>query len=237
MFKINIKIDPNIGPKITLTNTILQAETGYFADNLTSKHFEANFGYQNSAYAYSQPHLSTLSVTKFVSPEEKYLKRSASSASQFVSASRLSGLNEMSQHPQHPQVQLSASQLTGYQRNEFDTSKFTTGLAFRTQSQYDLPSFGLDPDEPIFVTGPYGKGGLQPDFRPFSALSGARAPPSWRPRSANGVDNSLQWYRPRSLVNLEDDTSSIWSGVGNRPQDFTQVKYFDTSESEQNRRF
>ena len=24
----------------------------------------------------------------------------------------------------------------------------------------------------------------------------------------------FQWYRPRSLVNLEDDTSSIWSGIG-----------------------
>lgn len=201
---------------------------GYFADNLTAtgnKHFEANFGYQNSAYAYSQPHLSTLSVTKYVSPEEKYLKRSASSASQFVSASRMSGLNEVSTGPPVHPVQLSAAQLTGYQRNEFDTSKFTTGLAFRTQSQYDLPSFGLDPDEPIFVTGPYGKGGLQPDYRPFSALSGTRgAPPSWRPRSANErPDSSLQWYRPRSLANLDDDTSSIWSGIGtSRPQEFTQ---------------
>ena len=191
------------------------------------KHFEANFGYQNSAYAYSQPHLSTLSVTKYVSPEEKYLKRSASSASQFVSASRMSGLNEVNTGPPVHPVQLSAGQLTGYQRNEFDTSKFTTGLAFRTQSQYDLPSFGLDPDEPIFVTGPYGKGGLQPDYRPFSALSGARAPPSWRPRSANErPDSSLQWYRPRSLANLEDDTSSIWSGMGpSRPQEFTQVPH------------
>ena len=156
------------------------------------------------------------------------MKRSASSASQFVSASRMSGLNDIhSAGPPAPvahPVQLSAGQLTGYQRNEFDTSKFTTGLAFRTQSQYDLPSFGLDPDEPIFVTGPYGKGGLQPDYRPFSALSGARAPPSYRPRSANGGrDSSLQWYRPRSLVNLEDDTSSIWSGMGSKPQEFTQV--------------
>ncbi len=48
---------------------------------------------------------------------------------------------------------------TGYRRNEFDTTKFTSGLAFRTQSQYDLPSFGLDPDAPVFLTG-YGPGGL-----------------------------------------------------------------------------
>ena len=58
-------------------------------------------------------------------------------------------------------MQLNASELTGYQKNEFDTSKFTTGLMLRTHSQYDLPSFGLDPDAPVFVNGPYGRGGLQ----------------------------------------------------------------------------
>ena len=51
----------------------------------------------------------------------------------------------------------------------------------------------LDPDAPVFVTGPYGRGGLQPSDiyqRPFSALSGVKAPPSWRPRQSN--DNSIQ---------------------------------------------
>ena len=66
--------------------------------------------------------------------------------------------------------------MTGYGKNEFDTSKFTNGLAYRAQSQYDLPSFGLDPDEPVFVSGPYGRGGLSglpdPFQRPFSAQSG-----------------------------------------------------------------
>ncbi len=61
-------------------------------------------------------------------------------------------------------VPYNASQLTGYQRNEFDTAKFETGLAFRAASQFDLPSFGLDPDEPIFVTGPYGRGGLSSGY-------------------------------------------------------------------------
>ena len=53
--------------------------------------------------------------------------------------------------------------------------------------------FILDPDAPVFVTGPYGRGGLQPSDiyqRPFSALSGVKAPPSWRPRQSN--DNSIQ---------------------------------------------
>ena len=58
--------------------------------------------------------------------------------SQFVSANRL-----------HDMVQLNASQLTGYQKNEFDTSKFTSGLMLRTHSQYDLPSFGLGMHGPL----------------------------------------------------------------------------------------
>jgi len=187
-----------------------------------AKQIEAGFGYQNTAYAYSQPHLSTLAVTKYApssTVQPKYLKRSASSASQFVSASRLSGLNEI------PPMQLNASQLTGYQKNEFDTSKFATGLVYRNHSQYDLPSFGLDPDEPIFVNGQYGRGGLQhQDYyqRPFSAMSGSKGGPNWRPERP---DSSLQWYKPRSLVNLEDDTSSIWSGIGksgNYPSHNTQ---------------
>ncbi len=70
-----------------------------------AKHMESGFAYQNSGYAYSQPHLSTLAVTKYApsSVTPKYIKRSASSVSQFVSASRLSGLNE---YPLAPPMQL-----------------------------------------------------------------------------------------------------------------------------------
>ena len=69
---------------------------------------------------------------------------------------------------------LHAAQLTGYRKNEFDTTKFANGLAYRTQSQYDLPSFGLDPDAPVFLSG-YGPGGLSNHSshipkRPDSAL-------------------------------------------------------------------
>ena len=31
---------------------------------------------------------------------------------------------------------------------------------YKTVSQYDLPSFGLDPDAPIFIQQGYGPGGL-----------------------------------------------------------------------------
>ena len=77
---------------------------------------------------------------------------------------------------------LNAAQLTGYRRNEFDTTKFTSGLAYRTQSQYDLPSFGLDPDAPVFLSG-YGPGGLPVNRsshsprRPDSALQVRTAVP------------------------------------------------------------
>jgi hypothetical protein len=165
------------------------------AGEYQAKQLEAGLGYQNSAFASSQPHLGPLAVTKYASaPASKYIKRSASSVSQFVEASRMApSLNDILAPAHQPAVQMNAAQLTGYHRNEFDTSKFTSGLVYRTASQYDLPSFGLDPDEPVFVTGPYGPGGLQgPDYyqRPFSALSGAGVPPSWR--GTRPTVNSLQ---------------------------------------------
>ena len=61
---------------------------------------------------------------------------------------------------------------TGYQRNEFDTSKFTLNYnsqklnGFASKSQLDVftgQNFGLDPDAPLFVNYPYGPGGLPLD--------------------------------------------------------------------------
>ena len=60
----------------------------------------------------------------------------------------------------------------GYQRNEFDTSKFTLNYnsqklnGFASKSQLDVftgQNFGLDPDAPLFVNYPYGPGGLPLD--------------------------------------------------------------------------
>ena len=57
----------------------------------------------------------------------------------------------------------------GYQKNEFDTSKFTLNYNaqrlndFASKTKLDVftgPSFGLDPDAPLFVNYPYGPGGL-----------------------------------------------------------------------------
>ena len=91
---------------------------------------------------------------------------------------------------------LHAAQLTGYRRNEFDTTKFTSGLAYRTQSQYDLPSFGLDPDAPVFLSG-YGPGGLPVNRsshsprRPDSALQVRLAVPVIKYSYYNTNPNSL----------------------------------------------
>ena len=60
----------------------------------------------------------------------------------------------------------------GYQKNEFDTSKFTLNYTaqtlngFASKSHLDVfagNSFGLDPDAPLFVNIPYGPGGLPLD--------------------------------------------------------------------------
>ena len=36
----------------------------------------------------------------------------------------------------------------------------------------------------------------------------------WYPKTLSSDFLSLQWYRPRSLTNLDQDTASIWSGGG-----------------------
>lgn len=46
--------------------------------------------------------------------------------------------------------------------NEFDTSKFL--MEYSPYQAPEIGSFGLDLDAPIFVTEPYGKGGLYPDY-------------------------------------------------------------------------
>ena len=66
----------------------------------------------------------------------------------------------------------------GYQKNEFDTSKFTLNYnsqnlnGFASKSHLDVfagNSFGLDPDAPLFVNYPYGPGGIQLEsgIKPF----------------------------------------------------------------------
>eukprot|EP00095_Tigriopus_kingsejongensis_P003899 maker-scaffold296_size217904-snap-gene-1.19 protein:Tk03899 transcript:maker-scaffold296_size217904-snap-gene-1.19-mRNA-1 annotation:"hypothetical protein L798_12863" len=143
--------------------------------------------------------------------------RSLSAASGFVSASRLS-LNEIGLVPQqfahmplsdqlstaHRQLSRVSLNITqsGYSKTEFDTSKFSSKLVSnRSMSQWDLPSFGLDPDAPVFLPpGSYGRGG-----RPLKGQE--------QKTSGKAQDRKLQWYRPRSLGNLVDEDDSIWIGM------------------------
>ena len=69
----------------------------------------------------------------------------------------------------------------GYQKNEFDTSKFALNYnsqklnGFASKSHLDVLagySFGLDPDAPLFVNYPYGPGGmpLEAGAKPFKLI-------------------------------------------------------------------
>ena len=86
----------------------------------------------------------------------------------------------------------------GLSRNEFNPG----GLAGvqKTLSQYDLPSFGLDPDAPIFIQQAYGPGGL-PGVSLYRGNS----------RRDHLISETMESYRPRSLGNLhrEDSVSML----------------------------
>ena len=87
--------------------------------------------------------------------------------------------------------------------NEFDTAKFMIDYQIHP---VETGSFGLDLDAPVFVTGPYGRGGLP--HQDLNTITRQK-----RRNSRRDSAKHLQWYRPKSLTNLEDDASSIWSGV------------------------
>jgi len=186
-----------------------QQQNGYSPHNGYSSQ---QLGYNNPAFTTSSSHINgSLSVTKYGNNNTKHLKRSISSASQYVSASRLSltnvGLSQGLGYLPQPVGYLSqpisyrSSQHGhgGLSKNEFNTSLFNSGVR-GTHSQFDLPSFGLDPDAPIFQQGGYGPGGLPMNGYMVNSRHG---------KSGN---QTMEWYRPRSLVNLEDDNASIWSG-------------------------
>ena len=139
-------------------------------------HYNLGYGYHNPAFSTSINHLSgtALSVTKYnqknikrsVITEKLYRitgfshiinSRSASLASHFVTASRLSmpDLTSLNSINNNNSMMFSRQLKQGLSRNEFNP-----GGVHKTLSQYDLPSFGLDPDAPIFIQHGYGPGGL-----------------------------------------------------------------------------
>ena len=135
-------------------------------------------GYLNPGFSHSQDILASVS--------NPILRRTVSSASRSRPQTRLSYMSYMNRPKRQGTV------------NEFDTSKFVNHFC----PQPEIGSFGLDLDAPIFVTEPYGRGGLYPD------ASG----PMRRRYSRSNKESNIQWYKPRSLTNLDDDNSSLWSG-------------------------
>ena len=149
-------------------------------------------GYHNPAFHQSINHLSGTALSVNKKYNNKQVQRSASAASHLVAASRLSmpdlsSLSNSLYFPHHLQQGLS--------RNEFNPGGFQ-----KTLSQYDLPSFGLDPDAPIFIQRGYGPGGL-PGVSLYRGNS----------RRDHLMSETMQNYRPRSLGNLhrEDSVSML----------------------------
>jgi len=131
-----------------------------------------------------------------------YVKRSTSSVSQFVPASRLSLPNlSMNNNIIFP---ASSYLKHGLSKNEFNPGGFT-----KTLSQYDLPSFGLDPDAPVYIQPGYGPGGL-----PVNIYRG-------NSRRDHLISETVETYRPRGLGDLHrNDSISMLSERYNTCSDY-----------------
>ena len=82
----------------------------------------------------------------------------------------------------------------GLSKNEFNPGGF-----HKTVSQYDLPSFGLDPDAPVFIQQGYGPGGL-----PLNIYRG-------NSRRDHLMSETVDTYRHRSDNMLRGDSVSMLS--------------------------
>lgn len=163
-------------------------------------------GYHNPAFHTSINHLSgtALSFNKY--NNKINIKRSASAASQLAAASRqsmpdLTSLSTSLYFPHHLKQGLS--------RNEFNP-----GGVQKTLSQYDLPSFGLDPDAPIFIQQGYGPGGL-PGVSLYRGNS----------RRDHLISETMESYRPRSLSNLHREDSLSVSMLSERFNTTSRTDY------------
>ena len=102
--------------------------------------------------------------------------------------------------PSHPYLK------QGLSKNEFNPGGF-----HKTYSQYDLPSFGLDPDASVFTQRGYGPGGL-----PLNIYRG-------NSRRDQLLSETVECYRPRSLGNLHRNNS-----VSMLSERYTMATDYDT---------
>jgi len=144
----------------------------------------AELGYSNPAFSGSKSKVNGgLALTKY-EYSTKDLHRVPSSASGFVSASRLQSFSQ------------------GYSGTEFNPRSYSQSqvdLRSYSRSAADLPSFGLDPDGPLYLQAPYGPGGL-----PVNIYRG-----NSRRDKILSEHERMEWYRPRSLGNIPVDMDSI----------------------------
>ena len=82
-----------------------------------------------------------------------------------------------------------------YLKQGLSKNEFNPGVFHKTVSQYDLPSFGLDPDAPVFIQQGYGPGGL-----PLNVYRG-------NSRRDHLISETVERYRPQSLGSLNRGNS------------------------------
>ena len=88
-----------------------------------------------------------------------------------------------------------------YLKQGLSKNEFNPGVFHKTVSQYDLPSFGLDPDAPVYIQEGYDPGGLPLNIYRDSS------------RRDHLMSETVDGYRPHSLDNmLGGDSVSMLSG-------------------------
>lgn len=102
------------------------------------------------------------------------------------------------------------------------------------QKYPEMSAFGMDLDAPVFWNSPYSPGGLE-DSVSIGSVGRKKGSSGEFKQKKKKTDtdetNNLQWYRPRSLTNLEDDTASIWSGNAARCQEMMSNEHKSRSKS------
>ena len=98
-----------------------------------------------------------------------------------------------------------------YLKQGLSKNEFNPGVFHKTVSQYDLPSFGLDPDAPVFIQQGYGPGGL-----PINVYRG-------NSRRDHLISETVERYRPRSL-----DTMLFGNSVSMLSERYTTSSDYDT---------
>lgn len=192
------QLHPRFAPALNNNKSDSGSNGGTFVASLYSNNpGYNNMGYNNQAFSSSNHELSGAKYS------HTHLNRTASSVS------RLGSLPSL--------VMPKSSYLNqGFSTTEFSPHSFLAPRLL-SHSQLDLPSFGLEPDDPVFIQRGHGTGGL-----PLTIYRGDS-------RRDKLLGETMEWYRPRSLAGLNttdmDSVSMLserFQSRGRRPEYHTQ---------------